>query len=1096
MAVIRHKEAIHSGQFMVSEFEADEEDVEDIPEVVGDISNSIKDPPRGGLSQKPHHDKDFLSPQNKDNQHDPQWKGGGNRMLYLNNKKNLATEQYKDRNERGKSVDSGRDTSECSRTNRYFPIEAIRKKYERYPLLQVPKVQEHIDTDAVHQGTITNIGNTGTMVTHKRTIQARRSSGFANLPLIELFQSMSVAYRQKLTSPKWNRFKGLRLRWKDKIRLNNVIWRCWHLQYKEGRKKLLCAFANPLELENHKHTEAGPVVQGKYWKRKLDTIKIEYMRWRTWYHNDLNNAEGNKPAAGPSKEGKLKDINSSSIHVDRSRKISSSIPENQGKIGMLQHKDKLDLEKAISKDDWNLEQLLFDEDFLAENFPMDMQTPTSSLYDMGGDDYRNATNSDFFIPGLPSLQPNLFDIGIVDFDGDVMFNSINVGSSQSGGGGIQQQNPSVLNTMRADVTSSQQPEQHQLASIQQTPIIDPSQNAVHTLTSYIPPKRNLNPVNRNVTMVGHTKLNVSDGSTVHPVEDRLHLLHGQSSNCPTPIDMDNTKRQQHHESFSPMDAKISPNLAAATISNMKVTIHDDRSGNISKGQTSTYRSSEMHVGIPKDRQISPRHQNIMHNPSDPRFVDLNKEILYQPDSLQSSNDQVKLLRQNPPSTAYQNVIHYHHAKNTSAQGLSVAVTTRHSLSEQQPTSECIPDAKDNHILHHVAVPSTTENSSLVGEANSSSQHSQLVRLLRTNNKRGMPCEAFEPNKKLLLSGHTVRENSQTNPKINQSTSEPHTFSNNLGNVANSDVDGQHRNRYQDEFKLPLARQGNSHKSVLDMLQVPDSHQAAPAVLQLHPNERSRQRLRQAQLQPHGQIDMQNTKYERQTYLLQRQKELEQEQNFLARKEYSDNQYGQTNVSGLEDIKDTRDYRKFVHNIPRPNMEFSLQNSDMYSIGPSQETIKTERNDTASLQASSTLVQCKYANHARGMHALPNPVKRAPRQLIAIPQPPPSETQQSEITSLKSVSTINNYSKTPEAIERALMEKSGHNKATSFGIEERLSRQPSRGKGNEGQQNKSRRDIHINSEQNRRTSLKTGFDGLRQIIPGLNEINGIYIHISL
>ena len=100
MAVIRHKEAIHSGQFMVSEFEADEEDVEDIPEVVGDISNSIKEPPRGRLSQKPHHDKDFLSPQNKDNHHDPQWKGGGNRTLYMNNKKNLANEQYKDRNEK------------------------------------------------------------------------------------------------------------------------------------------------------------------------------------------------------------------------------------------------------------------------------------------------------------------------------------------------------------------------------------------------------------------------------------------------------------------------------------------------------------------------------------------------------------------------------------------------------------------------------------------------------------------------------------------------------------------------------------------------------------------------------------------------------------------------------------------------------------------------------------------------------------------------------------------------------------------------------------------------------------------------------------
>lgn len=50
--------------------------------------------------------------------------------------------------------------------------------------------------------------------------------------LSKLFQCMSLAYRQKLTSPKWNRFRGIRLRWKDKIRLNNVIWRCWHLQCK------------------------------------------------------------------------------------------------------------------------------------------------------------------------------------------------------------------------------------------------------------------------------------------------------------------------------------------------------------------------------------------------------------------------------------------------------------------------------------------------------------------------------------------------------------------------------------------------------------------------------------------------------------------------------------------------------------------------------------------------------------------------------------------------------------------------------------------------------------------------------------------------
>lgn len=50
--------------------------------------------------------------------------------------------------------------------------------------------------------------------------------------LSKLFKCMKLAYRHKLSSPKWNRFKGIRLRWKDKIRLNNLIWRCWHMQCK------------------------------------------------------------------------------------------------------------------------------------------------------------------------------------------------------------------------------------------------------------------------------------------------------------------------------------------------------------------------------------------------------------------------------------------------------------------------------------------------------------------------------------------------------------------------------------------------------------------------------------------------------------------------------------------------------------------------------------------------------------------------------------------------------------------------------------------------------------------------------------------------
>lgn len=34
----------------------------------------------------------------------------------------------------------------------------------------------------------------------------------------------------KIVSPKWKSFKGLRLQWRDKIRLNNAIWRAWFIQ--------------------------------------------------------------------------------------------------------------------------------------------------------------------------------------------------------------------------------------------------------------------------------------------------------------------------------------------------------------------------------------------------------------------------------------------------------------------------------------------------------------------------------------------------------------------------------------------------------------------------------------------------------------------------------------------------------------------------------------------------------------------------------------------------------------------------------------------------------------------------------------------------
>lgn len=48
-----------------------------------------------------------------------------------------------------------------------------------------------------------------------------------NNSLKNLIKYLTTAYSPNLTSPKWKNFKGLKLTVKDKIRLNNVIWRTW-----------------------------------------------------------------------------------------------------------------------------------------------------------------------------------------------------------------------------------------------------------------------------------------------------------------------------------------------------------------------------------------------------------------------------------------------------------------------------------------------------------------------------------------------------------------------------------------------------------------------------------------------------------------------------------------------------------------------------------------------------------------------------------------------------------------------------------------------------------------------------------------------------
>uniref|UniRef100_A0A3Q3JDL3 BHLH domain-containing protein n=1 Tax=Monopterus albus TaxID=43700 RepID=A0A3Q3JDL3_MONAL len=104
--------------------------------------------------------------------------------------------------------------------------------------------------------------------------------------LTKLFECMTLAYSGKLVSPKWKNFKGLKLLWRDKIRLNNAIWRAWYMQYVEKRENPVCHFVTPLDgnmdLDVHRPAEAI-ATEGKCWKRRIEIVIREYHKWRTYF---------------------------------------------------------------------------------------------------------------------------------------------------------------------------------------------------------------------------------------------------------------------------------------------------------------------------------------------------------------------------------------------------------------------------------------------------------------------------------------------------------------------------------------------------------------------------------------------------------------------------------------------------------------------------------------------------------------------------------------------------------------------------------------------------------------------------------------------
>lgn len=108
--------------------------------------------------------------------------------------------------------------------------------------------------------------------------------------LTGLFNHMTLAYSGKITSPKWKNFKGIKVKLKDKIRLNNLIWREWHMQYIKRQEPIVCQFEAPISDRTHSKPEAV-VLEGKYWKRRLQCLTTEYKKWRLFYKHRNSRAQ-------------------------------------------------------------------------------------------------------------------------------------------------------------------------------------------------------------------------------------------------------------------------------------------------------------------------------------------------------------------------------------------------------------------------------------------------------------------------------------------------------------------------------------------------------------------------------------------------------------------------------------------------------------------------------------------------------------------------------------------------------------------------------------------------------------------------------------
>ncbi|KAM9821892.1 MLX-interacting protein isoform 2-T2 [Syngnathus typhle] len=211
--------------------------------------------------------------------------------------------------------------------------------------------------------------------------------------LTKLFECMTLAYSGKLVSPKWKNFKGLKLLWRDKIRLNNAIWRAWYMQYVERRQNPVCHFVTPLEgnidLEAHRTSEMI-TTEGKCWKRRIEIVIREYHKWRTYFKKRLQKHKDDDLSSllkGPKEQLGL----FGEVSPDMLRACFCQDEESEAPVPM-ELESLFDMEMLLSE----VSDTLFST--LVSHQTTAWPNPKENAH---------AVNADMIQPGLMQLQPNL-----------------------------------------------------------------------------------------------------------------------------------------------------------------------------------------------------------------------------------------------------------------------------------------------------------------------------------------------------------------------------------------------------------------------------------------------------------------------------------------------------------------------------------------------------------------------------------------------------------------------------------------------------------------------------------------------------------------